>query len=54
MKFVRSTLGFMIVGMLVMTAFDAFSEQYGIVGGVFAAFILIGPMWSMNHYVGLI
>lgn len=54
MKFVRSTLGFMIVGMLVMTAFDAFAEQYGIVGGVFAAFIVIGPMWFMNHYVGLI
>ena len=54
MKFLRSMIGYMIAGMLVMTAFDAFAGQYGIVGGVFAAFIVIGPMWFMNHYVGLI
>lgn len=54
MKFIRSMIGYMIAGMLVMTAFDAFAGQYGIVGGVFAAFIVIGPMWFMNHYVGLI
>ena len=54
LKFVRSTLGFMIAGMLVMTAFDAFAWQYGLAGGVFATFIVIGPMWFMNHYVGLI
>lgn len=54
MKFLRSTLGYMIAGMLVMSVWDAFSAQYGIVGGFFSAFIIIGPMWFMNHYVGLI
>lgn len=54
MKFFRSTLGYMIAGMLVMTIWDAFVVEYGIFGGFFAAFIIIGPMWFMNHYVGLI
>ncbi|MER2002240.1 MAG: hypothetical protein ABS896_06465 [Carnobacterium inhibens] len=54
MKFLRSTLGYMIAGMVVMTVWDGFVGPYGIVGGFFAAFIIIGPMWFMNHYVGLI
>ncbi|MGT2950070.1 hypothetical protein BU202_03025 [Streptococcus cuniculi] len=54
MKFLRSTLGYMIAGMIVMSVWGAFGNAYGIVGGYFAAFIIIGPMWFMNHYVGLI
>ncbi|MCI3028819.1 hypothetical protein LMF32_06875 [Desemzia sp. C1] len=54
MKFLRSTLGFMIAGMIVMSVWDGFVGSYGIVGGYFAAFIIIGPMWFLNHYVGLI
>lgn len=54
MKFLRSTLGYMIAGMLVMSIWDGFAGPYGIFGGYFAAFIIIGPMWFMNHYVGLI
>ena len=54
MKFVRSTLGYMIAGMIVMSVWGAFANAYGIVGGYFAAFIIIGPMWFMNHYLGLI
>lgn len=54
MKFLRSTIGYMIVGMIVMSVWGAFAEAYGIIGGFFAAFIIIGPMWYMNHYLGLI
>lgn len=54
MKFFRSMLGYMIAGMVVMTVWDGFVIPYGIFGGFFAAFIIIGPMWFMNHYVGLI
>ncbi|HFI0149294.1 TPA: hypothetical protein ACGO3A_000033 [Streptococcus suis] len=54
MKFVRSTLGYMVAGMIVMSVWGAFANAYGIVGGYFAAFIIIGPMWFMNHYLGLI
>lgn len=54
MKLLRGTIGYMIVGMLAMSVWDVFVGQYGIVGGFFAAFIIIGPMWFMNHYVGLI
>jgi hypothetical protein len=54
MKFLRSTLGFMCVGLLVGGAWGSFSAAYGIAGGWFAALAIIGPMWFMNHYVGLI
>lgn len=54
MKFVRSTIGYMIAGMIVMSVWGAFAEAYGIAGGYFAALIIIGPMWFMNHYLGLI
>lgn len=54
MKFLRSTIGYMIAGMIVMSVWGAFGNAYGIIGGYFAAFIIIGPMWFMNHYVGLI
>lgn len=54
MKFVRSTLGYMIAGMIVMSVWGAFATAYGIAGGYFAALIIIGPMWFMNHYLGLI
>ena len=54
MKFVRSTLGYMIAGMIVMSVWGVFADAYGIAGGYLAAFIIIGPMWFMNHYLGLI
>lgn len=54
MKFLRSMLGYMIAGMIVMSVWDGFVGSYGIFGGFFAAFIIIGPMWFLNHYVGLI
>lgn len=54
MKFLRGTLGFMIVGLFVGGVWGVFADKYGIAGGWMAAVIIIGPMWFMNHHVGLI
>ncbi|MEF3399445.1 hypothetical protein V4R14_01515, partial [Listeria monocytogenes] len=52
MKFFRGMIGFCIAGMIVMSVWTPLAENYGIFGGYLAAFIIIGPMWFMNHYVG--
>ncbi|WP_409300301.1 Lin0368 family putative glycerol transporter subunit [Peribacillus sp. SCS-155] len=54
MGFLRGSIGFCIAGMLVMSVWGAFATSYGIAGGYVAAIIIIGPMWYLNHYVGLI
>jgi hypothetical protein len=54
MKFSRSVIGYCIAGMIVMSVWGPLSGKYGLMGGVLAAFFIIGPMWYMNHYVGLI
>lgn len=54
MKFLRSVIGYCIAGMLVMSVWDGFAIPYGIAGGFFAAVLIIGPMWYLNHYRGLI
>lgn len=54
MKFVKSTIGFAIAGMLVMSIWGDWAGAYGNLGGWFAAVAIIGPMWFMNHYIGLI
>lgn len=54
MKFLRSTIGYMIAGMIVMSVWGAFADSYGIGGGWFASLIIIGPMWFLNHFLGLI
>lgn len=56
MKFLRAVVGYAIAGMIVMTVWGAFAgvEGFGIIGGWLAAFAIIGPMWYMNHFLGLI
>lgn len=54
MKFLRSTVGFAIAGMFVMSIWGDWAGAYGNIGGWFAAVAIIGPMWFLNHYVGLI
>lgn len=56
MKFVRGVLGYMIAGMFVMSVWGKFAADptFGIIGGWLAAFAIIGPMWFMNHFLGLI
>lgn len=56
MKFFRSVLGYAIAGMFVMSVWGPMAslESFGIIGGWFAAFVIIAPMWFLNHFVGLI
>lgn len=54
MKFLKSSLGFMVAGMLVMSIWGDWSGAYGNLGGWFAGFVIIGTMWFLNHYLGLI
>jgi hypothetical protein len=53
MKALRGILGYMIAGLLVGGAWGGLGSV-GLFGGYAAAIIIIGPMWYMNHYVGLI
>ncbi|MBL1230452.1 hypothetical protein IW492_14560 [Enterococcus sp. BWB1-3] len=52
MKFLRSIVGYMIAGIIVMAVWGELGS-FGIFGGYLAAGIIIGPMWFMNHYLNL-
>lgn len=52
MKFVRSFVGYLIAGTIVMAVWSQLGS-FGIFGGYLAAGIIIGPMWFMNHYLNL-
>jgi hypothetical protein len=56
MKFLRAVLGYMIAGMFVMAVWGkmAGDATFGIFGGWFAALAIIGIMWFMNHFLGMI
>lgn len=55
MKFIRSTLGYMIAGMLVMSVWGGVIDgEIGTVGGILAGFLIIGVGWFLNHHRGLI
>lgn len=54
MKHVGTILGTAIAGMFVMSVWGEFASQYGIGGGWFAGFAIIGTMWLMNHFVGIL
>ncbi|MBO0446384.1 hypothetical protein JZO78_08510 [Enterococcus ureilyticus] len=53
MKFIRGLIGYTIAGMIVMAVWGQLGA-FGIFGGYLAAFIIIGPMWFMNHFVNLV
>lgn len=53
MKHIGTILGACIAGMFVMSVWGRFFEAYGIAGGWFAGFIIIGTMWVLNHFVGI-
>lgn len=55
MKFVRSTIGYMIAGMIVMSVWGGvINGEIGTVGGILAGFLIIGLAWFLNHHLGLI
>jgi len=53
MKHIGTIVGTAIAGMFVMSVWGAFAGAYGIGGGWFAGFAIIGTMWFLNHYVGI-
>ena len=55
MKFIRSTIGYMFAGMVVMSVWGGVIDgDIGTVGGILAGFLIIGVMWFLNHHLGLI
>ena len=54
MKFFRNVLGYFIAGLFVMGIWDEYTLTYGILGGFIGATIIIGPLWYLNHHIGLI
>jgi len=54
LKHVGTIIGSAIAGMFVMSVWGAFAGEYGIGGGWFAGFAIIGTMWFMNHFLGII
>ncbi len=53
MKHLGTIIGTAIAGMFVMSVWGALAGAYGIGGGWFAGFAIIGTMWFLNHYVGI-
>lgn len=54
MKIVRTIIGATIAGLLAGSVWGEFVNSYGILGGWLAGLVIIGIMWFMNHYIGLI
>jgi len=54
MKHLGTIVGTAIAGMFVMSVWGKFVEAYGIGGGWFAGLAIIGTMWFLNHYIGLV
>lgn len=54
MKLVRSTIGYMIAGIIVMSVWGGVITNLGTVGGILAGFLIIGLAWFTNHHLGLI
>lgn len=54
MKHIGTILGTCIAGLFVMSVWGAFVGEHGIGGGWFAGLIIIGSMWYLNHFLGLI
>lgn len=54
MKHLGTIVGTAIAGMFVMSVWGAFAGAYGIAGGWFAALLIIGPMWYLNHKIGIL
>lgn len=54
MKVLRSIIGGFIAATLISGGWGVFTEKLGDIGGILAAAILVGTMWFLNHYIGLI
>ncbi len=53
MKAIRSILGYMLAAVYVYACWGLFLDG-SITGGWIAGIALMGPLWFVNHYLGLI
>ena len=53
-RHVSTFIGGAIVGSLAFGIWPEMWKSYGILGGFFAAVVVIGIMWYMNHWLGVI
>lgn len=54
MRLIRATIGGFIAAVVINGSWRVFTERLGPLGGIVAAIILVGTMWFLNHYIGLI
>lgn len=54
MRHLGTVVGSCIAGIFVMSVWGSFVGKYGIAGGWFAGLAIIGTMWLLNHYIGII
>lgn len=54
MKFLRGVIGYALAALYAMTVWGEFAGAYGVAGGWIVALAIIGPLWFVNHYIGLI
>lgn len=54
MKALRGIIGFALAAIFALTFWGTFVDSYGIIGGWIVALAIIGPLWFLNHYIGLI
>ncbi|GAB6099944.1 hypothetical protein JCM16358_18230 [Halanaerocella petrolearia] len=54
MKTFRAIIASCMTGVLVVSVWGKLVANYGMLGGWLAGLIIIGPMWFLNHYLGLI
>lgn len=52
-RFFGTFFGQAIAGAWVFGIWPLLWQTYGVFGGWLAAFVIIGTMWYLNHYVGL-
>lgn len=53
MKYLAKIIGYMIPAMLAMSVWDILVQDWGVLGGVMAAVLIIFPTWAVNHYLDL-
>jgi hypothetical protein len=54
MRYLASIVGYAIAGMFVMNVWGALAGAYGLLGGWFAALVIIFLVWTMNHFANMV
>ncbi|MDD3225891.1 MAG: hypothetical protein PHX70_14530 [Clostridium sp.] len=54
MRFLKSSFGFCITGIIINSYWSIFTNKLGVKGGWISSLILIGTLWTINHHFGLV